>query len=68
MIYSLWIEAKEEEINNFLEKNKFKKNNFYWVYDNVLILNDSTALDKLTGKVTLRLETPTTPKYNLEME
>lgn len=68
MIYNLCIESKKEEVGKFLENNKFKKYKNYWALGNLSISDYSSILDEKTGKVTLRLETPTLRKYDLEMK
>lgn len=68
MIYNLCIESKKDELEQFLENNKFKKYKNYWTLDNLSISDYSSIIDEKTGKVTLRLETPTLIKYDLELK
>ena len=68
MINNLCIESKKDEVEKFLENNRFKKYKNYWVYGNLSVSNYSSIIDEKTGKMTLRLDTPTLLKYDLEMK
>lgn len=68
MIYFIILENEKNEVENLLQSIDFKKYKEYWAYENISLIDNSSIIDKKTGKTSWRLETSSSPRYASELK